>query len=206
MPLINIVTAVSRPENLPCIHASMESAMAGHEADVRWIMVFDTPWNASEGVARMLAGPSRVRMHPALYPGGPTKFGIHQKNMGMDLIEDGFYHCLDDDNIVYPKFFEGVTRLIRNSPNKKAFVFSQRRWDLHGDLRAMASRMNPCFIDNTMFVVHKALIGTRRYDPDRAGLEDYYFFRALYDQEPGAFEFSDDFLAYYNYLRHFPQS
>jgi hypothetical protein len=201
---INIVTAISRPELLPRIYKSMMESVVGTAANVRWILVVDAPGYVPQEVFRMIRDSSRIKIERVMYPDGPVRFGIAQKNMGIDLIEDGFYHCLDDDNIVHPDFFKGITRAIAANPGKKAFAFNQQRWDKHGDLRASPENMRKFHIDNTMFVVHKDLIGEDRYDLSKAGEEDFYFFRKLYDKDPGTFVFLDETLAYYNYLNCLP--
>jgi hypothetical protein len=203
---LSIVTAVSRPHNLPRIYRSMISASEACELAVRWITVVDEPGVLPANVDEALSIASAVRIQKVVFSGGPIKFGISQKNLGIDLVEDGFYHCLDDDNIVHPDFMQRISSALLSHPGKKAFVFNQQRWDGAGNLRATPELMLPCKIDNTMFVVHKSLIGDRRYDLEKAGIEDYWFFRGLFDSDPGTFVFIDEFLAYYNYIRHFPES
>lgn len=202
---INIVTAVSRPENLLRIHQSMIESAVGTGANVRWLLVVDAPGHVPESVFKMIRDSSRIKVERVIYPDGPVRFGIAQKNMGIDLVEEGFYHCLDDDNIVHPDFFMGITKAIAANPGKKAFAFNQQRWDRHGDLRASPENMRKFHVDNTMFVVHKDLIGEDRYDLSKAGEEDFYFFRKLYDKDPGTFVFLDETLAYYNFLYCLPE-
>jgi hypothetical protein len=199
-PPINIVTAVSRPHFLPKIHRSMEESAAGTGANVVWILVFDAPGEMPEPVLHMMRDASRIKIRRLVYPDGRARFGIPQKNLGMGSIKDGFFHCLDDDNLVHPDFFRGIMEAISANPGKRAFAFHQQRWDKHGDLRAAPENMRKFHIDNTMFVVHKDLIGSDRYDQEKAGEEDFYFFRKLYDKDPDAFVFLDETLAYYNYL------
>jgi len=203
-PLINIVTAVSRPGLLPRIYQSMLESLAGTGANVRWILVFDAPGDVDEQTFRMIRDSSRIKIERIVYPDGPVRFGIAQKNMGMDAVEEGFYHCLDDDNIVHPDFFRGIIRAMEENPGRKAFVFHQQRWDRHGDLWARPENMRKFHIDNTMFLVHRDLIGEDRYEIEKAGEEDFYFFRKLYDKDPGTFVFVDEVLAYYNFLSCLP--
>jgi len=138
------------------------------------------------------------------FSGGSSRFGIKQKNYGIDLIEDGFVYILDDDNIVHPGLFCEMKEAFGRCDKKKAFVFNQQRWDIHGLLRAKHENMRPCHIDNSQFVVHRKLIGDLRYDLTKAGIEDFLFFREIYDKYPEEFEFIDRTLAFYNYLIHFP--
>ena len=202
--MINIITAVSRPQNIPRIHRSLEAALAKSSLKARWIIVVDDPKTIGDGVEASLKL-GRVEILKAVYPGGGRPpYGIEQKNLGMSMVLDGYYHCLDDDNLVHPNFFDGIERAMSGSSGKKAFVFGQHRWDNIGPLVAAPNRMEYGKIDNTMFVVHSSLIGPRRYDLDRSGREDFSFFRKLYDLYPEEFVFIPETLAYYNYIQHFP--
>lgn len=198
---ISIVTAVSRPHLLPHVQRSIERSLAGSGVDLTWILVFDSKIH-SEG-QRVAASAKGFRVRPVVWDKGPSKYGIRQKNVGMGLSE-GFYHLLDDDNIVHPAFFRRIAEHIRKNPNKKAFAFHQHRWDRFKDLRVTAESMKPGRIDNTMFVVDTGFIGEKRYDPRMGGIEDGYFFSELHQKDPSAWVFIDEFLAYYNYLKHHP--
>jgi len=107
--------------------------------------------------------------------------------------------------VLHPAFLGAIGKLIRLHPAKLAFAFNQIRWDHHGNLPARPERMVPDQIDNSMFVVHTDLIGGERYDIQRAGQEDGFFFQGLYGRMPEAFLFVDEYLTYYNYLVHFPE-
>lgn len=205
MEQINIVTAVSRPYNIPKILTSMERAVRDHPFRIRWILVFDAPAIIPPTVKKVIADSTSVQVDCVIYRGGPFKFGVKQKNFGIDHIQSGWFHLLDDDNIVHPNFFRGLAAAMKRHPRKKAFAFCQHRWDSE-DKIAAPERMQPAMIDNTMFVVHMDLIGKKRYEPGRASIEDYWFFRGLYDAHPGQFVFLSEYMAFYNYLNKFPNA
>jgi hypothetical protein len=202
--VINLVTAVSRPDNLLRIQKSISRSLSRCPAmEARWILVVDGPGVLSPALeAALRDGPFEIRK--IVYQGGPCAYGINQKNLGMDSIKDGYYHCIDDDNIVHPNFFPGLERAILANPKKRAFVFGQQRWDNIKSLIASPDRMEYGKIDNTMFLTHSSLIGSHRYDLSRSGREDFHFFRKLYDLHPDEFVFISETLAYYNYITHFP--
>lgn len=202
-PMISVVTAVSRHRNLGRIRRSLEWATLGSGVRVRWVLVFDPPMPTDPEIVRAVSEPGAVDVKSIVYEGGSFKYGIPQKNAGMASIEDGFYYLLDDDNIVHPNLFKRLGMAMRENPGKKAFAFGQIRWDKHGNLFARPDLMEPFMIDNSMFVVHRDLIGHDRYDAGYAGMEDFYFFRRLFDKDPGTFVFLDEFLAYYNYMHYF---
>jgi len=203
---ISIVTAVSREKNLPRIFRSMEDALHTTELDVRWILVFDAPGVTTEQTNQLIKNSNLISIVKVVDSGGPMRFGIRQKNLGIDLVAEGFYHCLDDDNIVHPDFFREMYRLISENPSKLAFGFGQIRWDFVGDLKPYPWTIHPGMVDNTMFVVHKDLIGDDRYEPSQAGSEDGFFFKKLHEKKPEAFLLTETFLAYYNYLSHYPNA
>lgn len=201
--MIYIVTAVTRPDNLPRIHRSIEASLQRSGLRVTWILVIDRPDVISPEIERSLKC-EFFEVVKILYPGGSCPYGISQKNFGMDLVKDGFFHCLDDDNLVHPLFFSGLERAMKAQPSKRAFVITQQRWDSLQKLVASPDRMGYGQIDNTMFVVHSSLIGSRRYDVKDRGREDFLFFNYLWSLYREEFVFIPDPIVYYNYLRYFP--
>ena len=159
---INLVTAVSRPENLIRIHKSISSSLAKSSLRVRWILVVDHPEAIWPGIEMSLRS-DKIDVDKVVYSGPRYSYGVPHKNLGMDTIVDGYYHLLDDDNLVHPEFFAGIERAMRDFPSDRAFVVSQCRWDNAGSLIASPERMGYGQIDNTMFVVHRDLIGAKRY-------------------------------------------
>ena len=201
--MIHLVTAVSRPDNLPRIQKSIARSLLRSNLKAKWILVLDAGHALPPSVeGRLREG--AVEIEKLVYGGGRHPYGVPQKNLGMDSIKDGYYHCIDDDNIVHPEFFAGIERAMRANPGKRAFVFGQQRWDNVKSLTASPDRMEYGKIDNTMFVTHSTLIGSARYDLSRSGKEDFHFFRMLYDLHKEDFVFLPDTLAYYNFISYFP--
>lgn len=201
--MINLVTAVSRPINLKRVYQSILQSLKRSSLKAKWILVVDGPNVIPAGVWETLQkGPVQVEL--LIHSGGKCSYGIAQKNLGMASIVTGFFHCLDDDNIVHPDFFSGLERAMRAAPGKRAYAFGQKRWDNVKSLTAAPDRMEYGKIDNTMFVVHQSLIGDKRYDLTRSGREDFHFFRGLYDLYPDEFVFISETLAYYNFIKYFP--
>lgn len=201
--MIHLVTAVSRPENLLRIHRSISLAISRAKLKAKWILVVDDV-NSIPPATESVLKDGVFEIEKLVHCGGKCSYGIDQKNSGMASIVDGYYHCIDDDNIVHRDFFLGLERAMDANPKKKAFVFGQQRWDNIKSLIASPDRMEYGKIDNTMFVVHSSLIGSHRYDLSRSGREDFHFFRKLYDLHRDEFVFISETLAYYNYIKHFP--
>lgn len=210
MTTFGIVTAVSRVQNLPSIHQSIVNALLySKRSTVLWILVIDEPGTLPIEIDCCLKkNPKELVVQRVMYPGARCIFGLAQKNMGIDTLAglelSCYYHLLDDDNIVHPEFFVGLERAISKHPSKKAFVFGQQRWDFIGNLVASPDRMEFSKVDNTMFAVDIGLIGHRRYDLTKYGGEDFHFFNNIYRANSQLFSFLPETLAYYNFLKHFP--
>lgn len=206
--VLNIVTALSRPSNLSIMLKSMGSIIDVPEIRIRWIVVYDAQSEASPAPMELqeAAKAKIVSVIPIPWIRGGCRFGINQKNHGIDHAQTGYYHLLDDDNIIHPAFFKKVADVIKANPDKRAFGFNQLRWDQHGNLPCRADRMCPGKIDNTMFVVHTDFIGAKRYDLTKAGIEDGVFFQELYHQDPNAWVFVDEYVTYYNFLKGHPNT
>jgi hypothetical protein len=197
---IHLVTALSRPQNLFRIWNSIRFSLAKSDLDANWIVVADR-W--SDLVTFPFPLSRRLEITRIVdTEHKPCPYGIRQKNLGMSLIKKGYYHCLDDDNIVHPDFFYGIEHQI--DLGTKGICFNQRRWDMLGTLEADPKKMGYGEIDNTMFVVSIDVICHRRYILEDAGKEDWLFFSKLYEQSPTQFVFLKKVLAYYNYIRQFP--
>lgn len=201
--MINLVTAVSRSENLPRIHRSIEASLSRSNLQVRWIVVVDSPEIPSLEIEKQLKS-STFEIQKLIHLEGGCSYGIAQKNLGMGSVRSGFFHCLDDDNLVHPLFFYGLERAMKESPSKRAFVVGQQRWDSLKVLSASPDRMNYGQIDNTMFTVHSSLIGKNRYDLKQSGKEDFFFFSNLWNLHREEFVFIPEILSYYNYIKYFP--
>ncbi len=201
--LINLVTAVSRPENLPRLAQSIRLSMSKSKLSVNWIVVVDDVAVPSPGIEAQIRD-GQFSFEKLVHTGGRCQYGIDQKNVALDHIKSGYYHCIDDDNIMHPEFFAGLERAIEGNPGKRVFAFGQQRWDAIKSLTASPNRMEYGKIDNTMFLAHSSLIGDHRYDLTRSGREDFHFFRKLFDLHGDQFVFLSDTLAYYNFIRHFP--
>jgi Glycosyl transferase family 2 len=200
MSTFNLVTAVTRPDNLDRIYSSIALALWDNPSKCNWILVADERVEYVPARLAQLSAGSPIKIRFETLP-RQSQFGIYQKNLGLDLCEDGFFYCLDDDNILHPAFFERLEKAIAEHPEKRVFAFHQHRWDRWGLLRASPETMEINKIDNAMFIAHKSLIGPLRYDYEKAGCEDYFFYRALFDAHPEEFWFLDDLLAFYNFLR-----
>lgn len=190
-PKLNIITAVSRPENLQNILENIIHEMKPF-FDVTWyciydigkdidIIPFDTDWIISEkgGMPNDCAGGS-------------------QRNVALDRIKEGQNYFLDDDNIIYEGYGKFIRGIIDNNPYVGAVLVSQKRES--GDLLAIPSYMKMGHLDMAQFLVSTELIGTKRF-MQNIYESDYFFIKGIYEENKEKFLFIDKFLCHYNYLR-----
>jgi glycosyltransferase involved in cell wall biosynthesis len=211
-PILNIITAGSRVENLYKMEHSIKTRIKDFE--VRWYIIFDRHRIYSEI-------PLDVDFyHAETIDGGKADCsGAIQKNRALELIEEGWIFTLDDDNKIHPDFNKTLKEAIFFFPKAEIFVFTQAYhtgqpriivetprkekkplWEKNKmTVQSTFPEMGP--IDAGQYVVSKKIVketGAKYkpfvYDSDR------HFFRTLYKM-PGAI-YIDKPVTYYNALRY----
>lgn len=191
MEILNIITAVSRPENLLQIKNNIEQEINPF-FDVTWYCIYDPgkdiqivkfkePWIISMmgGIANDISGAS-------------------QRNLALDIIKKGWNYFLDDDNIFHPGFGRIISQEIITNSNVQAFIFNQTR--SAGDLKAAPENIKIGSIDVAQIIANKKLINKKRFFAN-VYVSDYYFIKRIYKRNEDKFSFIDQNLCYYNYLR-----
>jgi hypothetical protein len=154
--LLNILTAVSRPENLPALEDSIFAANdLAPDVDVEWHR-----W---------------VDMHREFVG------GQHPKNIMLDRIELGWVCILDDDTIMHPQFLRKVYKASRITPYAKAIVVSQKR-TTGVVLQACPDNMKVGSVDAGQVVLRRDFVGDLRIPETYAG--DGEWIEALLRYEP----------------------
>jgi hypothetical protein len=140
---LHVLTAVSRPENLPEI-AEANSRVKG--VDLTWHRLYDLNKE---------------------YVGGQTL-----KNRMLDTIRDGWVCILDDDTVMHPNFLRKVVFAILTAPlvpmGLSAIIVSQKR-TTNVVLRASAENAVVGKIDAGQAVLRRDLIGDTRIPETYAG-------------------------------------
>ena len=188
--LINVITPVSRPENLPQLRQSILQAQ-GDSIEVRWILVFDS---YSVGSAPAWAHTEYYTLDSA----GKGLSGNPQRNLGLDITTEGYVYFLDDDNIVHPGLFKKAGEVL--DAKHRAMVVNQV--NKRGKRRLQATPgLRPGYVDTAMVIMRRDLIGSLRWEPYNYGA-DGEFFSTLYQRHPHDFVVLPNLdLSYYNYLR-----
>lgn len=179
---------------------SMETCPGAQGLHLRWSLIFDTAADIPAYLRAAVSSTERTEIRVLVYGRGKSKYGIPQKNMGIEASAGCWFLILDDDTILHPRYLSRISEEIARNPNKRAFVHGQRRWDSIGSLKALPERLIWKGVDNGMVTLHTDLVGTERHDPNMAGMEDAAFVQGLHERHPDGFHFIDEELSYYNYL------
>lgn len=118
--ILNIVTPVTRPNNLECIHNSITRSF--RRALPNWWVVFDA-------AAKFTPLPPSWR-NVVFWGPGPNRAGIagyQLRNFALELICSGWVYFLDDDNLVHPNLETAWLGAVKEHPDAKWFIFRQVR-------------------------------------------------------------------------------
>jgi hypothetical protein len=196
MQTLNIVTPCSRPENLSKILPTVEPGREFFE--LYWYIVFD--WGRAAITDELL---DYLDEHNdfiiyGLKSDSNGVSGNSQRNQALDWITKGWVWFLDDDNLPHSNFFSCISQAINDCPDAEAFIFEQVF--ANGWVRKVNPLMvRETHIDQAQFVLHRDLIGTKRYD--QCYTADGRFVEQIYNAHPQVFKFIHRPLCFYNALR-----
>jgi hypothetical protein len=130
---LHVLTAVSRPENLPQLAESLAGAAArAPEAEIAWHWRFD--------VCRTQIG------------------GQALKNEMLDEVTDGWVCFLDDDTLMHPDLLASVDDLLREAPETRAILVAQQR----NEGRVLSNSLAVGSVDIGQAVLRRDAIGDIR--------------------------------------------
>lgn len=212
-PILNVITAGSRIENLYKIQHNLKTRIKDFET--RWYVIFDRQ--------RMYCSiPLDLDFYYTEIVDGntPDCSGAIQKNRALDMIEEGWIYALDDDNKIHPDFNKSLREALFFFPKAEGFVFTQithlgkRRilsqvpmkqnvvvlWEKNKmKIQNTFPEMGP--IDAGQYVVNASMVKKHNarykpfvYDSDR------HFFNSLYNKN--GMVYIDKPVVYYNALRY----
>lgn len=197
MQSINIITAVSRPENLHILKENIIKELIPY-FNVIWYCIYDEGKNLE------------IIEHEESWIiskyGGVTNdcAGGSQRNAALDLITDGWVYCLDDDNILYENFGKTLSEYINDNKKIETFIFSQKRYNGLFDLISKEENIKIGHIDIAQFIATKKIIDNIRFQ-ENVYTSDFYFIinilLKIYIDNKKKAKFTEEFLSHYNYLR-----
>lgn len=197
MILLNIVTAVSRPQNVRLITDNIKSVIT--KCEVRWYLIFD-----SLKVEKCV--PNNCYYYDFI-PGDIS--GAPQKNRALDLIDDGWVYFLDDDNLMHEEYESCFLEKIKIKRNiykngikqqgkVQGVVFNQLFAD--GSYRGGVDRKNGSSVDCGQFTLEREIIGNQRFNLDFYA-SDGVFFQEIYNMHKEKIIFADEPFTYYNAIK-----
>lgn len=155
---------------------------------------FDRLKDLAENISKLTRStmPSfAVRWHVAFqHPDQFDLCGARKMNEMVDLVPDeDWVWILDDDNEMHVDFLFVLDQAFRDYPHKRAFVFSQNRWDILGPvLLAKPENMKVGGVDTAQVVFQKSLRGDLKLLLD-SKVPDGILYAEMFRRTPEAFQF-----------------
>ena len=200
-PVLHVITACSRPGNLPQLADSL--AVASDFFRVTWWIVADAKNEPGEMRAhcRTFSPSFEVQLLSCKKNSVAGKAQINQaldKISGSATGDNGWVWVLDDDNVAHPEFFRELYRILKFGPDYRGVAFAQQSRE---GVRAVGpDTMKECGIDQAQFVLRRDLIGDERYLQKYTA--DGEFAERLYKKSVGQWCFCQEPpLTYYNWLK-----
>jgi len=168
---LHLLTAVTRPENLPQIEASLAPA-ADFGIEVVW--------------------------HTQADPEHQSVGGQSIKNAMIEQIDDGWVYILDDDNLMHPHFWHTVAAAVAARPEAAMLVITQAHRNGWARI-AHPAMLRPTLVDAGQVVVRRDALGDLRIPEHYCG--DGEWIAALGETLAGRIVFCTTPATYYNWLR-----
>src|SRR4051794_18544377 len=169
MKLLNIITPVSRIENLPLLYDNI-SYYAKRLKVVWWIVLDNSLRKHYQNIHLNDHDHLNIKLLVSPYTNGLG--GYAQRNMVLDLLEENkeqWVYNLDDDNILHPGFIDFFIS-DANIDNHDVVLVSQILSDGNLRLKADADNIKVFHVDIAMYSFKlKALEGGVRFEEEYCG-------------------------------------
>jgi hypothetical protein len=170
---LHVLTACTRPENLPALAASLAPAAAAG-VDLHWHVGFDLE-----------------RRHPG---------GQGVKNALLDDVADGWVWILDDDNTAAPGFFAALARVVAREEAPVWLVACAQR--TAGGVRYVSrGTLRPTHVDTAQLVARRDVIGAQRIPEHYCGDGEWIAALAAGIPDAAIVYLNDPVVVTYNALR-----
>lgn len=202
---ISIITRCTRLDNLIEIEKSIFNDKS-KSLDVSWHILFDTSV-LREIPTKLLNSLSSSNTTFHYIEGKEGDLLYPQSIPVIKSIALGWVYYLDDDNILHPEFYKGVSGAgidVINSIDKKCILFNQfvDEKDFTGLKYRKASPEHTKYqhIDLAQILWHTSIFVRHDYAFIGDYAADGKLIEIIYNDHPEWFHFIDNTLAYYNYL------
>jgi hypothetical protein len=199
MKILNIITPISRIENLPILYNNV-SYYAKNVRIIWWVILDNSCRKYYKNISLNENADLKIKLLVSHYANALA--GHAHRNVILDLLEEDteeWVYNLDDDNVLHPDFIN----FFINDGNLDDFdvaLVSQILFDGRIRLQADVNSVKVNHVDTAMCLFKvKALNGHLRYTEDYCA--DGLFIEALYNNTNNKFYIKDSPLCYYNYLR-----
>jgi hypothetical protein len=179
MPDFTVLTACSRPDNLPRMAEALKAQVNPHGYALHWWVIFDA---AEPGPVPDVPGWSVAAMAHR----SPGNWGHAHVNLALDMIGSGLVWILDDDNLPHPDLLT-----CQYEPNTLTLIGQQV--DANTVRVPAPSAGN---VDKAQIVADRAIIGDIRMPLDCFG--DGKFVELLYAAHPESLRIDPTIRSNYN--------
>jgi hypothetical protein len=209
---INIITPLSRPENLKAMYVNLlEAAMKG--ITIHWYLIVDASitgtiiqppgfWLTTFRRIATYLKASELRVTVLNGQHGAMAGHAH-RNMALPFMKNwpDWIMSLDDDNVMHPSLPEW---LIANEEELElkysGLIFDQLNKDGSYRLKADPDKISVNHVDTAQYMFRGSIVGDLRFQED-AYNADGIFIEELYRRHRDQFLIVNQPLCYYNYLR-----
>lgn len=202
--ILNIITPVTRPQNLPAIRESIRQSL-GKGVDIRWWVIYDAscpmPADSWKDQLDEVENQARSTMKAIAGHAHRNTFLMQQElraRLESPQVLDEWVMSLDDDNILHPDLVPWMASHPSQLSNSTGVIWSQCLND--GIRHAHPDDVRVNHIDTAQFMFRpRILFGLRFNEQEYAA--DGLFIEDLYKRSSIGFLFVNQPLCYYNYLR-----
>lgn len=167
-PALSVITAVSRPQNLPALDESL-NALRNH-VDLEWICVADSSKVSVDDIQV-----DCVKLEASI---PESVAGAYQKQVGLDNATGDWIWFLDDDNLCHPNFGLVLSHYLKQWPEENLFVFDQV-WKDDRTVRCFAriECFQRMYVDQAQYVFRRSAAEKAKFIMDYQ--HDWYFLESL---------------------------
>lgn len=199
---LNIVTPVTRLQNLPAIRESIKQQL-GKGIDIEWWVIFDASCPAPDDIPGQLP---HIENHAQATISGMAGH-CHRNTFLMQqelrarlespgILEEWIY-CIDDDNILHPDLVPWLIANLNVAETATMLVFDQQMKD--GSIRLYAGVPKVNHVDTAQFMWRGTKSVGVRFREDLYNADGY--FSEDIDKRDLGTTIVNQPLCYYNYLR-----
>lgn len=172
--ILHVLTAITRPENLPRLSASLDAAF---ESGV------EICWHTRTDPDRQFVGGQALK----------------NEMLDDDNDSDGWVWILDDDNIAHPDLFTALMACVKARPEARLIVIAQQHRTRY-IRRASRQMLRQTHVDAGQVVIRRDAIGERRIPPHYCG-DGEWIETIANSLEDDQIAYIHEPVTYYNWLR-----